>query len=112
MSTVCEPEGTAERRLRKTAIKHGNVVYVKHTQIMKNLFCRLQLPTYAGSSLADFSALKIEAMGYSITTVNTRSTRRHIPEDGILLGHRRENIKSYTLKFVFIFLQAVEIIFI
>jgi hypothetical protein len=28
------------------------------------------------------------------------------------LGHRRENIKSYTLKFVFIFLQAVEIIFI
>jgi hypothetical protein len=25
----------------------------------------------------------------------TRVTRRHIPEDGILHGHRRENLKSY-----------------
>jgi hypothetical protein len=24
-----------------------------------------------------------------------RSTRRHIPEDGILHSHRRENLKSY-----------------
>jgi hypothetical protein len=24
-----------------------------------------------------------------------RSTRRHIPEDGILNSHRRENLKSY-----------------
>jgi hypothetical protein len=27
----------------------------------------------------------------------TRSTRRHIPEDGILHSHRRENLKSYNL---------------
>jgi hypothetical protein len=26
---------------------------------------------------------------------HTRSTRRHIPEDGILHSHRRENLKSY-----------------
>jgi hypothetical protein len=31
------------------------------------------------------------------TSVHTRSTRRHIPEDGILHSHRRENLKSYIL---------------
>jgi hypothetical protein len=25
----------------------------------------------------------------------TKATRRHIPEDGILHSHRRENLKSY-----------------
>jgi hypothetical protein len=29
------------------------------------------------------------------TLIHTRSTRRHIPEDGILHSHRRENLKSY-----------------
>jgi hypothetical protein len=36
------------------------------------------------SSLADFSTLKMEAIRSSETSVYTRSTRRHIPEDGIL----------------------------
>jgi hypothetical protein len=37
------------------------------------------------SSLADFSTLKMEATRSSETSVQfTRSTRRHIPEDGIL----------------------------
>jgi hypothetical protein len=29
------------------------------------------------------------------TSVHTISTRRHIPEDGILHSHRREKLKSY-----------------
>jgi hypothetical protein len=29
-------------------------------------------------------------------SVQTRSTQRHIPEDGILHSHRCENLKSYT----------------
>jgi hypothetical protein len=31
----------------------------------------------------------------SETSVLTRATRRHIPEDGNLHSHRRENLKSY-----------------
>jgi hypothetical protein len=31
----------------------------------------------------------------SETWVNTRSAQRHIPEDGIILSHRNENLKSY-----------------
>jgi hypothetical protein len=53
-----------------------------------------------GSSLADFSTLKVEAIRSSETSVqSTRSTQRHIPEDDILHSHRRENLKSYMLKF-------------
>jgi hypothetical protein len=49
---------------------------------------------HAGSSLADFSTLKMEAIRSSEMSVHTRSTRRHIPEEGILHSHRRENLKS------------------
>jgi hypothetical protein len=63
----------------------------------------LQLPPHAGSSLADFSTLKMEAIRSSATSVqSTISTRRHTPEDGILHSHRRENLKSYIWSY-FIF---------
>jgi hypothetical protein len=51
-------------------------------------------PAHAGSPLADFSTLKMEAIRSSETS-HTRSTRRHIPEDSILQSHPRENLKSY-----------------
>jgi hypothetical protein len=40
-------------------------------------------PDHAGSSLADFSILKMDAIRSSETSVDTTSTRRHIPEDDI-----------------------------
>jgi hypothetical protein len=48
-------------------------------------FCiNLGLTLVAGSSLADFYTLKMEAICSSETPVYTISRRLHIPEDGIL----------------------------
>jgi hypothetical protein len=55
----------------------------------------LQPPAHAGSSLADFSTLKYEAIRSFETSIHTSSTRRYIPEDGILHSHRCENLNSY-----------------
>jgi hypothetical protein len=61
----------------------------------------MQPPAHAGSSFADCSTLKLEAIRSSETSVQARSTRRHIPEDGVLHSHRRENLKSYMKYFIF-----------
>jgi hypothetical protein len=37
----------------------------------------------------------MEAIRSSETSVHTRSTWRHVPEDGILHSHRHEHLKSY-----------------
>jgi hypothetical protein len=50
---------------------------------------------HAGSWLADFSTLKIEAIHSSETSVHTRCTRRHIQEDDILHSDLHENLESY-----------------
>jgi hypothetical protein len=58
----------------------------------------IKVAAHAGSSLADFSTLKMEAIRSSETSIqSTISTQRHTPEDGILHSHRRENLKSYIL---------------
>jgi hypothetical protein len=43
----------------------------------------------------------MEAIRSSEVSIHIRSTRRHIPEAGILHSHRRENVKSYKLYFAF-----------
>jgi hypothetical protein len=44
----------------------------------------LHPPADAGSPLANFSTMKMEAIRSSETSVNSRSTQSHTPEDDIL----------------------------
>jgi hypothetical protein len=37
----------------------------------------------------------LETVRSSVTSVLTRATRRHIPEEDIYYSHRRENLNSY-----------------
>jgi hypothetical protein len=63
---------------------HGRKIRERGTRVSRWLQTK-QSPAHAGSSLADFSTLKMEAIPSSETSVqSTRSTRRHNPEDGIL----------------------------
>jgi hypothetical protein len=63
---------------------------------------RLQPPAQSGSSLADFFTLKMEAIRSSETSVHTRSTLRHIPDDCILRkisgSHNGDYKEFYLLK--------------
>jgi hypothetical protein len=53
------------------------------------------------SCLAYFTTLKMTAIYSSETLVGLQlTTRRYIPEDGILHNHSRENLKSYSVIFV------------
>jgi hypothetical protein len=54
-------------------------------------------PAHSGSSLVDFYTLKMEAIRSAETSVNTRPTQRHIPEDDILHSHRCESLRSYMV---------------
>jgi hypothetical protein len=72
--------------------------------VKRRFGCRVQPSAHAGSSPADFSTLKMEAICSSETWVHTRYTQRHIPEDGILYRHRCGKLKSYMFNPVFLWL--------
>jgi hypothetical protein len=55
---------------------------------------------HAGFCPAYFSALKMEAICFSETSVHIqRTTRRYIPDDSTLHSHRCENLKSHFCTF-------------
>jgi hypothetical protein len=68
---------------------------VKNPRARTSVSRCLQPPAHPGSSLADFSTLKMEAIGFSETSFHTWSTRLHIQKVGIVHSHRCVNLKSY-----------------
>jgi hypothetical protein len=62
--------------------------------ILRSVFLLLVPANIVPSSLMLFT-LMMEAVRPTKTSVVTRATYRHIPEDGILHSRHRENLKSY-----------------
>jgi hypothetical protein len=50
------------------------------------LSCWVYVRFEASVSMANFATLKMKAISSSETSVNTRPTQRHVPEDDILVG--------------------------
>jgi hypothetical protein len=73
--------------------------YIKNPRAIARLALGLQPPAHAGSSLADFLyTVNMEAMPFE-TSIYTISTRRHIPEDGILQIYvvKTSNLTKYLV---------------
>jgi hypothetical protein len=64
----------------QTYRKQNNVISAKAVSLSKEK----HPPANASASLANFATLKMEAILSSETSVNTKPTQRHIPEDDIL----------------------------
>jgi hypothetical protein len=64
--------------------------------LRRNTELRLLVPVKVPSSPI-LVTLMMEALSFSKTSVITGVTRRNIPVEGILQGHRRENLESYML---------------
>jgi hypothetical protein len=83
IATIFRVEKNKKIRKRKTSVSNTSLLVLAHSI----------------SALPDFlpfsSTLHMQAKRTPETSVNTITTRRHIPEDCFLHSHRRDNLRSY-----------------
>jgi hypothetical protein len=80
--------------LRRVAL----VTHRLHSQSDKNRRARNNISKLKTEARCEeIVTLTMEAIRPSDTSVLTRATRRHVPEDGILCSHRHEHLKSYIV---------------